>query len=237
MRKIIITLVTVAIVIVSVICVKNGISGPLKVYSYSEIGKKSDESTQQLNALTNLKANEYKIEETELKKSVTDYDEINEKLKIAKETKPEAEVQESLSRREYDLEVLQILLGKHADNNKVYLNLEVSNNQNAKQENFVLCDMKIQVVGSYSGITNFIEDISSDDKLKFIPENLKMYSEYREVNTIAEATAETQNENRISRKQNKLVLVGEFYKSNVPITRDTLLKAESSQKLMQDANN
>lgn len=236
MRKIILTLVTIAIIVVSVLCIKNGINGPLKIYSYSEIQQMNSKSTEKLNALTNLKANEYKIEESALKKSVAEYEEISEKYELIAETKTETEKQEALSGQEYDLEVLQILLGKHADNNKVHLGLELSKNKEATKENYVLCDIKIQAVGSYSGIINFIEDVSSDEKLKFIPENLKMYSEYREVNTIAEATAETQNENRISKKQNKLVLVGEFYKSNVPITKDTILKIENSQNLQKDNN-
>lgn len=232
MRKIILIVVSIIVVIVSVLCVTNGIAGPIKIYSYSQIKQKNDDTTAKLNELTNLKANDYRKEEAELKKTITEYQEVSEKYEKVSQTKTESEKKEALAGQEYDIEFLQIKLGNYATANKVDLSIELSKNE--EKDGYILCDFKFQVVGAYSGIINFIEDVSSDDQLNFIPENLNLYSEYREVSTIYEnSVAGTSTGNKVNKKQKRLMLVGEFYKSNIALRKDSLLKVENNN----DTNN
>lgn len=225
MRKIILTIILIILLILSMLCVKNGMNTPFKIYSYSEIEQKNTETTQKLNELAKIKATEYVAEESSLKKSVTEHEDIYNRYQMVASGKTEEEKKMALSGDDYDLEFLHITLGTHATNNKVDLSMEVSKNKDTEKDDYSICDFKFQVVGSYSGIINFIEDVSNDDSLKFIPENLKMYSEYREVSTIAES--KFTSENTINKKQKRLVLVAEFYKSNIAVSKDTLLKVEN----------
>ncbi len=230
MRKIILTAVLVILIIVSILSITNGMNGLFKIYSYSEIEQKNTEITRKLNELARIKVTDYVAEESALKKSISEHEEVSNRYEMISETKTEEERQIALSSEDYDLEFLQITLGNHATENKVNLgDMEVSINKETEKKDYVMCDFKFQVVGSYSGITNFLETISNDDKLKFIPENLKMYSEYREVATISENDATS--ENVVNKKQKKLMLVAEFYKSNIAVSKDTLLKVENRETI------
>lgn len=238
MRKIYITLRSIVLIVICIIGITRGFKAPLKVYSYSQIEKENDEVINQMNELTLLKSNEYKVEETNLKKAVADYEGVAEKYEKVSETKTSEEKKEALYGQTYDLEYLQILLGNHATDNKVDLTIEASKNSESAEDDFVLCDFKFIIVGSYSGITNFIEDVSHDDKLKFIPENLKMHSEYREVSTISDTSlAATNNSSTVNKKEKRLVLVGEFYKSSIAVKKDTILKIENKQEEKTDEEN
>ena len=75
-----------------------------------------------------------------------------------------------------------------------------------------------------------------------------MFSEYREVSTIYEnsvaaTTTSTSSKktnttasnnlpatNKVNKKQKRLMLVGEFYKSNIPVKKDSLLKVENNNE-------
>ncbi len=61
MRKIVLTLVTVVLIILSVLCVTNGAKPPIKIYSYSQIEQKNAEVTSQMDELKRLKSNENKV--------------------------------------------------------------------------------------------------------------------------------------------------------------------------------
>ena len=238
MRKIILTVVSIIIVILSILCVTKGIKGPFQIYSYAQI--------KQRNELTNLKSTNYRKEESELKKTVAEYEEVSQRYESISAYKTDIEKREALSGQEYDIEFLQIKLGQYATDSKVDLSIELSKNE--EKDGYILCDFKFQVVGSYSGIINFIEDVSADEQLKFIPENLKMFSEYREVSTIYEnsvaaTTTSTSSKktnttasnnlpatNKVNKKQKRLMLVGEFYKSNIPVKKDSLLKVENNNE-------
>lgn len=243
MRKIILTVVSIIIVILSILCVTKGIKGPFQIYSYAQIKQRNEDTTAKLNELTNLKSTNYRKEESELKKTVAEYEEVSQRYESISAYKTDIEKREALSGQEYDIEFLQIKLGQYATDSKVDLSIELSKNE--EKDGYILCDFKFQVVGSYSGIINFIEDVSADEQLKFIPENLKMFSEYREVSTIYEnsvaattsstrTSSSTSNNlpatNKVNKKQKRLMLVGEFYKSNIPVKKDSLLKVENNNE-------
>lgn len=248
MRKLILTVVSIIIVLLSILCVTKGIKGPFEIYSIAQISQRNEDTTSKLNELTSLKSTNYRREEADLKKTVAEYEEVSQRYETISAYKTDVEKVAALSGQEYDIEFLQVKLGQYATNSKVDLSIELSKND--EKDGYILCDFKFQVVGSYSGIINFIEDVSADEQLKFIPENLKMFSEYREVSTIYEnsvaATTTTNTTrtntssqatnnnlpatNKVNKKQKRLMLVGEFYKSNIPVKKDSLLKVENSNE-------
>lgn len=222
MRKIILICVSICTVIVTVVLTTVGLKGPFKIYTYKNVEDKSAQVTQKLNELALLKNGDFRTVETSLKQSVSDYKTSYQKYDQISGTKTEEEKNKALAAQDYDLEFLWIKLGNHANETKCDLTLEVAKNENATEDtNSTLCDLKFNVVGSYSGIINFIEKIGQDSELGFIPENLKMYSEYRTVKVL--------NENNEVETSNKLMLITEFYKSNIPVSNNTLLKIENQE--------
>lgn len=228
MRKIILTGALICIVIITILLTTFGLKGPFRIYTYKDIESKSSEATQKLNELALLKNGNFRTAETSLKQSVSDYKTSYQKYDQISGTKTEEEKSKALAAQDYDLEFLWIKLGNHANETKCDLTLEVAKNDNSSEKsNSTLCDLKFNVVGSYSGIINFIEKIGQDSELGFIPENLNMYSEYRTVKVL--------NEKNEVETSNKLMLVTEFYKSNIPVSNSTLLKIEN-QEMNTDRN-
>lgn len=172
--------------------------------------------------------------ESDLKKAVTEHDSSYEIYEQVAGTKTEEEKQKALLGQAYDLEFIWVTLGTYASESKCDLTLELSKNQNESTDSTAeVCDLKVQVVGAYTGIINFIERISTDNDLKIIPENLKMYSEYRTVKLVDEESNESEEGTK------KLMLVTEFYKTNIPISKNTISKIESQEEAdkLSDTNN
>ena len=145
MRKIILTVVSIIIVILSILCVTKGIKGPFQIYSYAQIKQRNEDTTEKLNELTNLKSTNYRKEESELKKTVAEYEEVSQRYESISAYKTDIEKREALSGQEYDIEFLQIKLGQYATDSKVDLSIELSKNE--EKDGYILCDFKFQVVG------------------------------------------------------------------------------------------
>lgn len=231
MRKIILIGVLIITILFSMLCVINGLSGPIKINSFKEIQEKNDLITQKLNELTTLKSENFKIAESDLKKAITEHDSNYKVYEQVAGTKTEEEKQKALLGQAYDLEYIWVTLGTYASESKCDLTLELSKNQNESEDTTAeVCDLKIQVVGAYTGVINFIERVSTDNDLKIIPENLKMYSEYRTVQLVDEESNETEEGTK------KLMLVTEFYKTNIPVSKNTILEVESQEQANNAAN-
>lgn len=228
MRKLILTGVLIFTLILSFVCVKKGITFPGKVYSYNELKTESNTVNSKMDALTRMKSTSYAASESALQTSVKKHLEIKTNYDRVASTKTEEQKQKALLGQDYDLSYLWVKLGNYATKNNCDLTLEVSQEKDATDDDkYILCNLRFKTVSGYDGVTSFIEDIGRDSELSFIPENLKLYSEYRTIKVLDETTGEIKEEVR-------LMLVTEFYKTDVPISKSSLSKVENEQTLQAE---
>lgn len=160
------------------------------------------------------------------------------------DSKTEIEKERAIAGVSYDLSYLWVKLGKYATENRCDLTIEVFQNQETPaEENYTLCDFKFYITASYLDLLEFVEKISIDQELNFIPENLKMYTEYVDIKTdeypngvkIIGTDEETGKEEVASVDATMLLLKTEFYKTNVPINKNSLSKVEN-QLTVENSN-
>ncbi len=220
MRKIILTIVFIVILIVTILTVTIGIPGI--VHSHTELSNQKEATESKLNELSNLKNTEYGGREKSLKRTVSKHIEIKKKYDQIATTVENTE-NPIQSGQAYDLSYIWVTLGNYATENQCDLNIEVSQTtDDSDDQNYVTCDLKFQIVSSYDGAIEFINNITQDSQIGFIPENLKMYSEYQTVKGVDDATNQV-----VSTK--RLMLVTEFYKTNTQISKASLLKVENEE--------
>lgn len=229
MRKLILTGILIFTLIFGFVCVKKGVTFPFKIYSYAELKNESSVVDTKMNALTNLKSTTYASSESALQTTVKKHLEIKTNYDKVSSTKTEEQKQKALLGQDYDLSYLWVKLGNHATKNNCDLTLEVSQEKDVTDDDkYILCDLKFKTVSGYDGVTSFIEAIGRDSELSFIPENLKLYSEYRTIKTLDESTGEI-------KETIKLMLVTEFYKTDVPISKSSISKVENEKTLEEEA--
>lgn len=221
MRKIILSCILIVLLIVTFVAIRFGIGS--NIHSYKELKEQSNLTNQKLNELTALKAKEYTLNEKELKKTVSNHIEIKKKYDQISSTKTEEQKEKAFSGGDYDLGYIWIVFGRYATENQCDLGIEVSKVEENENDTYVMCDLKFTITSSYDGAIEFINRVTADNELGFIPENLKMHSEYKTVKTVNE-----EGNNVVTSK--RLMLVTEFYKSNVAISKASLLKVENEEK-------
>lgn len=235
MRKIILTGILIFTLVFSFICVKSGIGFPTKVYSSKELKAKRETVDMQLNNLTNLKSNAYANTQKTLKLSIQNFNSTKKMYEAAMESKTAVEKERAIAGVSYDLSYLWVKIGQYATKNNCDLTIEVFQNQETTtDENYVLCDFKFNFIASYADAIGFIEKISMDSELNFIPENLKMSTEYREVRTDEQYNGQPFEEEDVVEAR-ALLLVTEFYKTNVPIAKSSLSKVENQLTIEAEA--
>ena len=234
MRKIILTGILIFTLIIGFVSYKTGLTIPTKVYSYDELKQKQAETTMQLDALTNLKAGTYANTQKSLAQTVKNFKATKTMYDAAMESKTELEQERAIAGTSYDLSYLWVKIGNYATETNCDLTIEVFQNQEtAEEENYILCDFKFNIISSYANSIAFMEKLSKDSELNFIPENLKMYSEYRSVKTPTyyDGSFLESNPDNPSKPGTEevtmLVLVTDFYKTNVPIAKSSLSKVEN----------
>lgn len=225
MRKTILTVVLIFTIIFGFLCVKKGITFPIKVYSYEELKTESNTVNTKMDDLTKMKATTYVATESSLQTSVKKHLEIKTNYDKISSTKSEDQKEKALLGQDYDISYLWVKLGNYATKNNCDLTLEISQEKDTKEnDKYVLCDLKFETTSGYDGITSFIEDIGRDSELLFIPENLKLHSQLKEIKVLDSETGKAVS-------TNKLMLITEFYKTNIPISKASLLKIENKQSL------
>lgn len=225
MRKTILTVVLIFTIIFGFLCVKKGITFPIKVYSYEELKTESNTVNTKMDDLTKMKATTYAATESSLQTSVKKHLEIKTNYDKISSTKSEDQKEKALLGQDYDISYLWVKLGNYATKNNCDLTLEISQEKDTKEnDKYVLCDLKFETTSGYDGITSFIEDIGRDSELLFIPENLKLHSQLKEIKVLDSETGKAVS-------TNKLMLITEFYKINIPISKASLLKIENKQSL------
>lgn len=220
MRKIILSCALIVLLLTTFIAIRFGIGGT--IHSLNDLKEQDNITNYKLDELTALKATTYAAAEKNLKRSVSNHIDIKRKYDQISSTKTDEQKQRAFSGGEYDLSYIWITFGNYATENQCDLNIEVSQVEDETDDNYTVCDLKFTIVSSYDGAIEFINKVTSDNQLGFIPENMKMHSEYKTVKTVAEDGNSVVTSKR-------LMLVTEFYKSNIAISKASLLKIENEE--------
>lgn len=220
MRKIILSCALIVLLLITFVAIRFGIGNT--IHSYKELKEQNALTNYKLNELTALKATTYAGAEKDLKRTVSNHIDIKKKYDQISSTKTEEQKERAFSGGDYDLSYIWITFGNYATENQCDLNIEVSQVEENENDNYVMCDLKFTTISSYDGAIEFINKVTSDNELGFVPENLKMHSEYKTVKTVAEDGNSVVTSKR-------LMLVTEFYKTNIAISKASLLKIENEK--------
>ena len=169
MRKLLISILLILLVIMTVLCVKNGINiGPLHVLGISQIQEVNGELTKKI-AEAKSTNDDYTNKLTEIKKLITDLGETRNEYLQTINVSTESEIKEATQTKNYTIEYLWSQVGNHATQEGVSIKMDVVSGvtEDARNLNFT-------VSGNYLAITNFITSLENDSSLQFTIDEFSM---------------------------------------------------------------
>lgn len=205
MKKVLLSIITILMIIILVLCMKNGISiGPLQVLGVQQIKDKDTELTSSIQ-----KANtENENYESALKKLTTDISSLASAKKAYLDlvtVSTESEIQQSTQTKTYTIEYLWSRVGNHATEEGVNLkmDIEASSLSDSSYKN-----LKFTVKGSYLAMTNFVYSLENDTQLEFTIDEFDMTSSQstftvKDVKIQKESTTATVSSSSSTATQNK----------------------------------
>ena len=196
-------LIEIAIIIVCIALVILMVNNDLdlylfKIFSTSSLDLKKEELESKQTSL-DLKKTEHKTSLKNLENAKSEFNKEKEKYEaISDETI--ASLKEATRGEEYNLEYMWIQLGNYAKANNLKISLyekeegtsnstSTSSNSKNTSEDSILETLKIQVVGTYLNVSEFIFNIENDNTLRFKLDNIRMeYSEKNNIKAIFDIT-------------------------------------------------
>ena len=169
MRKLLISILLILSIVMTVLCVKNGINiGPLHVLGVTQIQDANGELTRKIAEAKNTNDN-YANKLTEIKDLITDLGEARSEYLQTKNVSTESEIREATQTKNYTIEYLWSQVGNHATQEGVNIRMDVVSgvDENTKNLNFT-------VSGNYLAITNFITELENDSSLQFTIDEFSM---------------------------------------------------------------
>ena len=172
MKKILILILIVLLIVLCCNIVINGYTlGSIKILGLNEIQNKNENLDKKIAEVQDLKEIQYP-------KQISELVENSNKLKTTKKEyeelvaySSEQDVLRASQAEKYDVEVLWVRIGNHAEKRNVVPTLEVLNSSNNTTG---ANDLRITAVGRYIGISDFVRDLEDDAKLEFTIENFEM---------------------------------------------------------------
>ena len=169
MRKLLISILLILLVVMTVLCIKNGINiGPLHVLGITQIQDANGELTRKIAEAKNTNDN-YANKLTEIKELITDLGDARSEYLQTINVSTESEIREATQTKNYTIEYLWSQVGNHATKEGVNIRMDVVSgvDENTKNLNFT-------VSGNYLAITNFITDLENDSSLQFTIDEFAM---------------------------------------------------------------
>jgi len=172
MRKILIILLIVLMIILAYSSIFSGLSiFNFRVYAMKEIEETNiflqeriDENKQLVEIEFNKKIDELNSSSNNLKKAKQEYEAIANSY-------TEEEIKKASTVGEYKSEFIWVALGNYATVEGLTGKFDLTESSNGTPD---AQDIMFTLIGSYSGITDFIYDIENDEELKFKIENFEL---------------------------------------------------------------
>ena len=169
MRKLLISILLILVIIMTALCIKNGISiGPLQVYGVSQIRDLNTELNNSIEEANNTNSS-YTNSLAKLKKDISSLIQTKEECLNKINLSTESQLEDATQTKNYTIEYLWSKIGNHATKEGVVLKFDVVSGtvQGYKTLNF-------RVTGNYLAITNFITSLENDSTLEFTIDNFGM---------------------------------------------------------------
>ena len=193
MRKLLISILLILLIVMTVLCVKNGINiGPLHVLGITQIQDANGELTRKISEAKNTNDN-YANKLTEIKKIITDLGTARQEYLQTINVSTENEIREATQTKNYTIEYFWSQVGNHATQEGVKIKFDVVSGVDENIKN-----LEFTVSGNYLAITNFITELENDSTLQFTIDEFSMTQNQctfvvRDVFIKKETTTQTQN--------------------------------------------
>ena len=171
MRKLLISILLILLIIMAILCIKNGINiGPLHVLGVSQIQEANDNLTQKINEAKT--ANEdYESKLSQLQEDISQLTASKEECLSKINASTESQLQDATQTKNYTIEYLWSKVGNHATQNGVVIKMDVTSGAIADSN---YRNLNFTATGNYLSITNFITDLENDSTLEFTIDNFSM---------------------------------------------------------------
>lgn len=171
MRKLLISLLLILVIILSALCIKNGINiGPLHVYGVGQIKQLNYELGQKINEASNANDN-YASSLTKLKEDIKTLIKAKEECLNLINVSTDSQLKDATQTKNYTIEYLWSKIGNHATKEGVIIKFDVISGTVADTNYRTL---NFTVTGDYLAITNFISALENDSTLEFTIDDFKM---------------------------------------------------------------
>lgn len=169
MRKLLISLLLILVIIMTALCIKNGISiGPFQVYGVSQIKELNDELNTNIEQ-ANTENENYTTSLTKLKQDITSLIRTKEECLNKINLSSESQLEDATQTKNYTIEYLWSKIGNHATKEGVVIKFDVESGTVDSYKN-----LKFTVNGNYLAITNFVTSLENDSTLEFTIDNFEM---------------------------------------------------------------
>ena len=193
MRKLLISILLILLIVMTVLCIKNGITiGPLHVLGITQIQDANGELTKKIAEAKSTNDN-YTNKLTEIKNVIKDLGTARQEYLQTINVSTESEIREATQTKNYTIEYLWSQVGNHATQEGVTINFEIVSGVDENINN-----LQFTVSGNYLAITNFITALENDSTLQFTIDEFSMTKNQctfvvRDVFIKKETTTSTQN--------------------------------------------
>lgn len=170
MKDILITVISILLTVVIIICIVNGLTvGSFRILSISNIKQESLNLDNEVDELNNLKNVTYKKKIDDLQTATKSLTTAKQKYLDLASVSTDKEIQDANLEQTYAMEFLWNKIGSYATREGVTLKWDVSSTgvNNKYTLNFT-------TTGSYIGVINYIYALENDSELAFRIENFKM---------------------------------------------------------------
>ena len=167
MRKLLISILLILLIVIAVLCVKNGINiGPLHVLGVTQIQDANGELTRKIAEAKDTNDN-YADKLTEIKDAITELGTAREEYLQTINVSTESEIREATQTKNYTIEYLWSRVGNHATQEGVKIRMDITSGT-------IYRNLKFTVTGNYLAITNFITSLENDSTLEFTIDDFSM---------------------------------------------------------------
>lgn len=171
MRKILIAIVLILLIVMTVLCIRNGVNiGPLHVLGITQIQQANADLTSKISEAKNTNDN-YTNRLSKLKDEISQLISAKEECLQLINVSSESQLQQATQTKNYTIEYLWSQLGNHATQEGVVIQFDVVTGTIADSD---YRDINFTVSGNYLAIVNFITAIENDSTLQFTIDNFSM---------------------------------------------------------------
>ena len=171
MRKVLLTILTILLLVMTALCMKNGIKvGSLQVLGFQGLANESQILTEKISEADTKE----KAYQTSLSKIETDAKGLASAKKDYLDlvsVSSASDIQQALQTKTYTIEYLWSRVGNHATSEGVTVTMKIASSTVGGSE---YRNLNFTVTGKYLAITNFIYSLENDSNLDFTIDNFDM---------------------------------------------------------------